>query len=96
MQRLPPSTFPSRVIYVYAIAIIGIILIASIWFMFHYMFWLIQPVASGIAESMGTNGTQYDQVDAFFQGYDNWAAILGLITLFVFTIVYSQRKGIDV
>lgn len=83
-------------LYVFAVATIGIILIASVWFTFHYIFWMIQPVSSNLANQFGTNGTQYDQVDTFFQGYDNWAAIIALFALLIFCIVYSQRKGQEV
>lgn len=95
MEQLGYMRPVRAVLFVYAVAIVGIVLIALVWFLFHYMFWIIQPVTSDLAVDLGTNGTQYTQVDNFFQGIDNWAAILGLIALFLFVIVYSQRRGQD-
>lgn len=85
--------FPVRVIYVYAMAILFVILGACFWFIFHYIFWIIQPVASGITVQFNANGTEWNQVDAFFQAYDAWALILALLCMMLFVFVYSQRRG---
>ena len=90
------SPFPVRVLYVYAIVIVGIILIPVVWFGFHYLFWEIQPVAQSISESLGTNSTEYYQVDTFFQAVDEWALLLGLLSLSVWAYVYSQRRGREI
>jgi hypothetical protein len=76
--------------------IIFVILGAFFWFIFHYIFWLIQPISASLAYRFNTNGTQWEQVDSFFQAYDAWALIIALLVMMVFAFVYSQRKGQEV
>ena len=85
--------FPVRVLYVYAVIAIFVVLGAFFWFIFHYIFWVIQPVASNLAVQFETNSTEWTQVDTFFQTYDAWALILALLVIIVFAFVYSQRRG---
>ncbi len=84
---------PVRVMWIYALAAGALLLLAVIWFIFHSLFWFIQPAAFNVAIKLGTNDTQYSQVDSFFQVIDNWALIIALIALLIFVIVYSQKKG---
>lgn len=88
--------FPVRSMWVYALVAGSLFLMALLWFIFHSIFWFIQPAAFNIAVSLGTNGTQYLQVDSFFQVVDNWALIVCLIALLIFVLVYSQKKGVEV
>jgi len=81
---------------VIGLLVLGVILIAGVWFTFHYIFWVIQPVAVDLATDLNANGTQYTQVDTFFQAIDNWIAIIALLVLVVFGFVYSQRRGVEV
>lgn len=90
------NPFPSRALYVYAMVIIFVILGACLWFVFYYVFWIIQPVAEGLTVSMGTNGTEWDGVDTFFQNYAEYALVIGLFIMLVAAIVYSQRRGTQV
>jgi hypothetical protein len=96
MVRRNLATNKKGVIYVWAMLFIGIILIAGLWYVLHYTFWFFEPAVNNIAERWGTNSTQYYQVDNFFQGYENWAAILAFIALGLSGFVYSQRKGNEV
>lgn len=90
-MRLVPR--PTRLMIVYGMIVLGLLMIPIVWFIFHTLFWLVQPVSSNLAETMGTNSTEYYQVDAFFQGIDNYAHIIALMVLALFGFVYSQRRG---
>jgi hypothetical protein len=81
------------VIYVWAMLFIGVILIAGFWYVLHYTFWFFEPATKSITEQWGVNGTMYYDVDNFFQGYENWAAVIAFIVLGLSGFVYSQRKG---
>jgi hypothetical protein len=84
------------VVYVWAMLIIGVILIAGFWYVMHYTFWFFEPATKHITEQWNVNSSMYYQVDSFFQGYENYAAILALICLGLAGFVYSQRKGNEV
>lgn len=79
--------------WIYALVAGAIMLMAMLWFVFHSLFWFVQPAAFNVAVSLGTNDTQYMQVDSFFQAVDNWALIITLIALLIFVVVYAQKKG---
>lgn len=80
-------------IYVYIVLIVGLFTIPVFWYIFHTIFWSVQPVAVAVAVSMGTNTTEFYQVDTLFQGFDNWIHVIGLLALGLFGFVYSQRRG---
>lgn len=88
--------FPNRALIVLGFLVIGVLLIATFWFCFHYIFWYVQPLSAYIANNLGTNTTQFQQVDLIFQAFDNYAHVIALIALAVFCIVYSQRRGVEV
>jgi hypothetical protein len=79
--------------YVYAAVGIFVVLGAFFWFVFHMIFWMIQPVAESLTYRFETNSTQWTNVDTFFQAYDAWALIIALLVMMVFAFVYSQRRG---
>lgn len=79
--------------WIYALVAGTALLMAVLWFVFHSLFWFVQPAAFEVAVKLGTNSTQYNQVDSFFQVVDNWALIITLIALLIFVIVYSQKRG---
>ena len=83
-------------IYVYGVLAIGLLIIPVMWLAFHMMFWEVQPVSVEAAETLGTNTTEFYAVDSFFQAFDNWAHVLGLLALGLFAFVYSQRRGREV
>lgn len=90
-MRLVPR--PTRLMIVYGIIVLGLLMIPIVWYIFHTLFWLVQPISTTIAENLGTNSTEYYAIDAFFQGVDNYAHIIALVVLGLFGFVYSQRKG---
>lgn len=90
------SHVPTRQMIVYAISFLGLFIIPVVWYSFHFIFWEIQPVAQAIAEDLGTNTTMYYQIDTFFQGIDNWFAVIALVALALFGFVYSHKRGTPV
>ncbi len=84
---------PVKVMWIYALAVGAIMLLAMLWFVFHSIFWFTYPAAYEVAVTLGTNETEYAAVDNFFQVVDNYALIVALIALLIFVVVYSQRKG---
>jgi len=75
------------------VLVAAIFCIPIFWFIFHSCFWSIQPVAASVAKDLGTNTTEWYQVDTMFQFFDNWLAVIGLLVVGVFCYFYSQRRG---
>lgn len=80
-------------LYVLGVFIAGLFIIPIFWYIFHSLYWSVQPATVAIAEDLGTNSTRFYQVDTFFQNFENWLHVIALLVLGLFGIVYIQRRG---
>ena len=80
-------------LYVASLFIVGIFLVAIVWFGCYYILVKAVPAANKVAQHIGSNSTTYNMVDTFFSNVWYWAGVIGLIGLMFSAYVYSQRKG---
>lgn len=84
---------PVRALYIWALLIVSIMLVAFAWFTIHYFLSILQPICIGVAENMGSNSTTYDTVNTFIGHLDNWLGVIGLIAVIIGAYQYSQKRG---
>ncbi len=83
----------TRILWVWAVFVVGLFVIPIVWFIVHYLFWTVQPIVVGIAVDLGTDTPMFYSVDTFFQTFENYLGVIALVALGVACIVYSQWKG---
>jgi hypothetical protein len=86
--------FPrTRVIYVYAVVIISLMLMAIFWFIFQQIVEAIQISSRSLANSFGSTSPTYTLADQFISNIFTYFLVLMLIGMTYWAYIYSQRKG---
>ena len=83
----------TNALYITALFIVSLGVVAVAWFIMHALFVTLQPVCSAVAQHVGSNSSLYNQADSFFINIDNWLGVIALIALVIGAWQYSQRKG---
>ncbi len=86
--------FPrTRVIYVYAVVIISLMLMAIFWFIFQQIVEAVQVAGRTLANNFGSTSPTYTQADLFMTNIFTYFLVLMLIGMTYWAYIYSQRKG---
>lgn len=91
MYRQP--YLPTHILYLLAIFLVSIMLLALSWYVVHYLLVTMQPIAVAVAQNLGSNSTNYNSIDTFFGNVDYWLPVVGLIALVIGVYQYSQKRG---
>ena len=89
-----PLVFPTRSLYVLAVAGGLIFLMAFLWYIFFQIYAAF--ASSNIIYYAGTNSTTSDNVTLFFDNLASYMLILSMIFIGIWAWVYSQKKGVYV
>jgi len=92
--RLP--YYPVRSLYAFGIVIIGITLLAFMWFILNVVFEPIQIIGLQMMSNLGTDSADTIAVNSFFTNFATYVLIFCLIVLGFWAFVYTQRKGVVV
>jgi len=84
---------PFKALYPYGTFIIGVGLIAFLGFVMSYAFGYIAAIGYKTSIDLGTNSTETEAVNTFFNYVSLWIPIFMLIVLGIWVIVYTQKKG---
>jgi len=84
---------PVRALYIWAVLIVSIMIVAFAWFTIHYFLSVLQPICISIAENLGSDGGIYSDVNTFIGALDNWLGVIGLLAVIISAYQYSQKRG---